>query len=118
MISQSCSWYIQFPSEFVISLDFLYFNIPSNQSANCSSQFLEIFDGDEQAGRSLGKWCGAKDILNFTSLSNSSLIILKLEKNITNTTGFRLNFKGISKRGEFSYFFNYFSIMNYKDNLL
>ena len=99
--SQSCSWLFQLPHEHVISLNFLYFNIPSNQSTNCSDQFIEVFDGGEQANRSAGKWCGTIDLFTFNSLSNSVLIFLKLGKNITNTTGFRLRFRGILTRGRF-----------------
>jgi hypothetical protein len=109
--SQSCSWRISYPSDYIISLNIISLDIPSNMSDHCSTQFLEI--SGIEGNVSIFKLCGNYQQYKLRSQSNLVSIVLKLANNVTKTTGFRLNVKGVLNRGKawkcFSDFRVYFS---------
>jgi hypothetical protein len=41
--SQSCSWSISYPSDYIISLNIISLDIPSNKSDHCNTQFRVIY---------------------------------------------------------------------------
>ena len=99
--SQSCSWEINYPPDYIISLNIISLDIPVNRSGHCNTQFLEI-SGIEGNASSI-KLCGNVQQYKLQSQSNTTLIVLQLANNLTETTGFRLNFKGVLNRGRGSY---------------
>ena len=109
--SQSCSWRISYPSDYIIFLNIISLDIPSNKSDHCNTQFLEI--SGIEGNVSIIKLCGNYQQYKLRSQSNLVSIVLKLANNVTKTTGFRLNVKGVLNRGKawkcFSDFRVYFS---------
>jgi hypothetical protein len=96
--SQSCSWEINYPPDYIISLNIISLDIPVNRSGHCNTQFLEI-SGIEGNTSSI-KFCGNVQQYKLQSQSNTTFIVLQLANNLTETTGFRLNFKGVLNRGK------------------
>ena len=96
--SQSCSWSIFFPLDYIILFNIISLDIPVNRSDHCNTQFLEI--SGLEGNVSNVKLCGNYQQYRVRSQSNLVLITLQLANNITNTTGFRLNFRGVLSRGE------------------
>ncbi len=96
--SQSCSWRVTYPLDYTISLSIISLDIPANRSDHCNAQFLEISGIEGNA--SIIKLCGEYQQYKLHSLSNQVMIVLKLANNVTKTTGFRLNFKGVLYEGK------------------
>ena len=74
-----CSWHINAPEYHEIRLTFSEFVLAS--SLQCIKEFVEIYDGDQQTGTSLGKFCGYIHPQFVQSTTNLMTVIFRSSNN-------------------------------------
>jgi len=81
-----CSWNINAPEHHVIRLKFLDFMLEKDDV--CSDDFVQVYDGDERTGTSLGKFCGYI-YPEFVQSSSNSMTIIFHSNSAMVRTGFK-----------------------------
>uniref|UniRef100_W5MX16 Cubilin n=1 Tax=Lepisosteus oculatus TaxID=7918 RepID=W5MX16_LEPOC len=72
--NQNCSWIIKAQEPFNhVTLSFTDFNL-ENKNNNCSTDVVEVLDGDNYAAPSMGRYCGADLPHPVTSFSNALVV--------------------------------------------
>jgi light-regulated signal transduction histidine kinase (bacteriophytochrome) len=84
-----------------------YLNQNFSDLQNTVPNFLEMSGTEENVSITIFKLCGNYQQYKLRSQSNLVSIVLKLVNNVTKTTGFRLNFKGVLTIYLFIYLFNF-----------
>ena len=91
-----CTWSITAPDRHVVRLEVLEFQL--EHDPRCTSDYLEIIDGNTLHEQRLGKFCGEEIPALIESSSNTVLITFRSDKDIQGT-GFKLYY---SFRGKFT----------------
>ncbi|KAF7489415.1 Tolloid-like protein 1 [Sarcoptes scabiei] len=89
---EDCDWHIVTNIGMKIYLKFITFEL--EHEANCSYDFVEIFDGDDDNSPSLGKFCGNQMPTDMISSSESILIRFRTDDSIHNK-GFTLIYSAV-----------------------
>ncbi|PVD35988.1 hypothetical protein C0Q70_02958 [Pomacea canaliculata] len=71
--STTCTWIITVPSRRVVQITFSYLAVPGQ--ADCTNNYVEIFDGPSTFARTLGRFCNEQPSL-LTASSNSATVQL------------------------------------------
>uniref|UniRef100_A0A4W3K7X0 Cubilin n=1 Tax=Callorhinchus milii TaxID=7868 RepID=A0A4W3K7X0_CALMI len=89
--NQNCSWIIQAQEPFKhVTLSFTDFAIESN-GKNCSTDALQILDGDNYEAPPIGRYCGATILQPITSESNA-LVVNFVSNSGKSDKGFRTTY--------------------------
>ncbi|KAG8515901.1 Cubilin, partial [Galemys pyrenaicus] len=92
--NQNCSWIIQAQPPFNhITLSFTHFTLES--SINCTQDFLEILDGNDDDAPVRGRYCGASMPHPITSFSNA-LMLRFVSNSRSNYDGFHATYAASS----------------------
>ncbi|XP_022807967.1 G-protein coupled receptor GRL101-like [Stylophora pistillata] len=75
-----CRWLITVPQRHIIHLKFQEFRL--REHPTCDKCFVEVFDGSEKTGPSLGKFCGYLFPPDFLSSSNHLTVFLSCHGNL------------------------------------
>lgn len=88
-LTSNCFWTITVPPGYTIALTFEYINMANED--NCTTEYVEILQGDSTDSESLGKFCGK--VNPETMLSNNNTVSIKLISNKNETSNdFSLSF--------------------------
>ncbi|XP_064190205.1 cubilin [Anguilla rostrata] len=89
--NQNCSWIIKAQEPFNhVTLSFTDFNV-ENRNGNCSSDFVEILDGDNYQAPSVGRYCGDEVPHPITSYSDA-LVVKFISNHGFSEKGFRATY--------------------------
>ncbi|KAM8967664.1 cubilin [Pelodytes ibericus] len=92
---QNCVWIIQAQEPFNhVTLSFTNFET-EDWNRNCTTDFVEILDGNNYDAPSLGRYCGSTIPHPITSFSNS-LVVKFISNNISNAKGFHASYAASS----------------------
>ena len=89
--SLNCSYLVQAPFGYIITLSFLHFDLEPRYKDFCKFDFLEVFDGAQSNSTSLGKFCGSRAPAPVHSTSNSLLVMFVTDLS-EHYTGFRVSY--------------------------
>uniref|UniRef100_A0A8C8BEW9 Cubilin n=1 Tax=Otus sunia TaxID=257818 RepID=A0A8C8BEW9_9STRI len=93
--NQNCSWIIQAQEPFNhVTLSFTDFDIEYNRQ-NCTTDFVEILDGNNYKAPLRGRYCGATMPHPVTSFGNA-LVVNFISNNNINARGFRATYAASS----------------------
>lgn len=90
-----CSWLIQAPTGYKLKLQFYHFVL--EDSYDCISDHVNIYDGRNSSATLLGKYCARKDPFHVETTTNNMFIIFRSDRSL-NYGGFRATFLAISLR--------------------
>ncbi|XP_064410135.1 cubilin [Latimeria chalumnae] len=93
--NQNCSWIIRAKEPFNhVTVSFADFDI-ENKNGNCTTDSVEILDGDNYGAPSVGRYCGNTLPHPFTSFSNA-LVINFVSDSSSSARGFRATYAASS----------------------
>ena len=90
-----CSWLIRVPPGYKIKLQFYHFVL--EDSYQCRSDYVKIYDGTNKSATPLGIYCGRHDPFNQETTTNNMFIEFRSDRSL-NTAGFRSRFLAIALR--------------------
>ena len=90
-----CSWLIQAPPGYKIKLQFYHFVL--EDSYQCMSDNVKIYDGKNNSATRLGIYCGRLDPFYQETTTNNMFIEFRSDRSL-NTAGFRSKFLTIALR--------------------
>ena len=75
-----CTWHLTVPHNYIIRLEFLEFRLTDHPT--CENCLLEIFDGGDKSGPTIGRFCGYMYPPVVVSSSNRLTIVLRCHINL------------------------------------
>ncbi|XP_070536661.1 cubilin-like [Ptychodera flava] len=89
-----CSWIAETPSGTTISITFSIFDIDGTTSSGCTTDYLQLYNGEDTSSPSLGKYCGSTNPDEIRTSSN--LLLIKFVTDGSGSgAGFVLNFRAV-----------------------
>ncbi|XP_051481017.1 CUB domain-containing protein 2 isoform X1 [Apus apus] len=91
-----CQWSIQLPLGYRVKVFFLDMEMEGRSSltGSCDYDHLAAFDGGNENGSLLGRWCGRESPAPITSHHNQLLLVLHTDRN-TAKRGFSIAYMGV-----------------------
>ncbi|XP_039305004.1 cubilin isoform X2 [Solenopsis invicta] len=86
---QNCEWLLEVDSNHLVNLTFLDFDIEI--SANCSDDYVQIFDGPTRDDTLLGRHCSNQLPPTYISSSNQMLVVMRSDSIVT-AKGFKAQY--------------------------
>ncbi|GFR12076.1 tolloid-like protein 2 [Trichonephila clavata] len=82
---EDCDWIIQGLNDHRVRLRFLTFEVEHEQ--DCGYDYVEVYDGEDDSAKNLGKFCGNKVPPEFYSSGDTLMVRFRSDDTI-NTKGF------------------------------
>ncbi|XP_050435751.1 cubilin [Adelges cooleyi] len=87
----NCAWSIDVNDTQVVNMSFVWIDV--EKSIDCRFDSVEILSGDEDDGKSLGKFCGQSLPANNSIISDSNVVTIRFRSDQSkNYKGFQLNY--------------------------
>lgn len=95
------TWLVELLPGYIIDITFDDFELEF--AVNCTSDYIEIFDGGDNSSASLGKYCGAKNPTDHVKSSGNLMYVEFSSNSVRTNKGFRISYNAIKSGKDDTY---------------